>query len=430
MKVAAEPLLQRFGATRAATRALAGPLSAEDCTVQSMDDASPVKWHLAHTTWFFETFLLARFVPRYRPFHAEYRELFNSYYDAVGPRYPRPQRGLLTRPSLDEVIAYRSHVDERVEEWLNGRDEAEEGALTVLETGLNHEEQHQELLLMDVKHLLAQNPLAPAYHARELERGSAPTLSWREFGGGVVPIGHPRDPHGDRFAFDNESPAHEVLVGSFALATRLATNAEYAAFLDDGGYARPELWLSDGFAFARANNWQAPIYWRRDGNAWRELTLSGALPLAPERPVCHLSYYEADAFARWSAARLPTEFEWEHAARDTPLDGHFADRGIFHPSPAASAGENGRPSRRAASLAQLYGDVWEWTASAYAPYPGFRAPDGALGEYNGKFMVNQMVLRGGSCATPAGHVRATYRNFFHPHTRWHFSGVRLARDAG
>ena len=387
-------LLARYRGVRARTEALAAPLSPEDMVVQSMPDASPAKWHLAHTTWFFETFLLASREPGFAPFHPRYGYLFNSYYDAVGPRHARPQRGLLTRPSLEEIREYRSAVDERVRAVLaRGLDQA--GA-SVLELGLHHEQQHQELLLTDIKHALFANPLRPAYSppldgapAHRQGRESV-GVSFVEHAGGVYEVGH----GGPGFAFDNEGPRHRVWLEPFAIADRAVTCGEYLAFVEDGGYGRPELWLSDGFAAAQANGWAAPLYWERGERSWDVFTLHGTQPLDPDEPVAHVSFYEAEAYARWAGARLPTEEEWEVAA----------------------------------SPAQLPGDVWEWTRSAYSPYPRYRPAPGALGEYNGKFMSGQQVLRGGSCATPAGHVRTTYRNFFPPGARWQFSGLRLARE--
>lgn len=377
-----------------------------------MPDASPVKWHLAHTTWFFETFLLERWEADFRPFHPDFRVLFNSYYETVGDQHPRPRRGLLTRPSLDEVRAYRAAVDERIAGVL--RERADNEALhSLLTVGLHHEQQHQELILTDVKHLLAANPLLPAYTpAAPRPATQATAVSWLEPDHGLVTVGHPSD----EFAFDNERPAHEVFLRPFAIRSRPVTNAEYIDFIDDRGYTRPELWLSDGWATVQQRAWDAPSYWSETGGNRRQFTLGGLRDLEPDAPVCHVSYYEADAFARWADARLPTEAEWEVAARHSPLDGNFVETEHFHP-----VADDGTST-------SFFGNVWEWTSSPYAPYPGYRAPDGALGEYNGKFMCNQMVLRGGSCATPQSHIRATYRNFFYPDTRWQFSGVRLARD--
>jgi len=410
----ARALAARYRAVRAATDALRRPLSAEDCALQSMPDASPTKWHLAHTTWFFETFLLERAERGFRPFDASFRVLFNSYYNAVGPQHARPARGILSRPGLDEVLRYRAAVDERVLAWLE-RDGEAHPLLPVVELGLQHEQQHQELILTDLKHAFAQSPLRPAYRALpEPPPAAAPPLRFERFEEGVRWIGHA----GGGFAFDNEGPRHRVLLPAFELASRCATNGEYLAFVADGGYRRPELWLSDAWAWREAESIEAPLYWRRDGDAWTTLTLGGVRELRPEEPVTHLSFYEAAAFAEWSGARLPTEFEWEVAAHGVPVEGNFVESDRLHPAPAADG----------SGLAQLFGDVWEWTRSDYAPYPGFAPAAGALGEYNGKFMCNQRVLRGGSCATPAGHVRASYRNFFPPSARWQFSGLRLARD--
>lgn len=428
-----DALPERFAAVRQQTLALVEPLTPEDCQAQSMPDASPAKWHLAHTAWFFETFVLERFEPGFRPFDPAFRVLFNSYYQAVGPQHPRPARGLLTRPTLDEVRAYRAAVDARVRALLARHGQARDPALADLVTlGLHHEQQHQELILTDLKHLLWHNPLRPAYRSRRPPAAAGPVpLGWVGFDGGEVEIGH--DPALDGgFAFDNETPRHPVRLLPFEIATRPVTHGDWLAFVDDGGYRRPELWLSMGWDWVRAGQREAPLYWfREDPGAadapWRAFTLQGPVPLDPHTPLPHLSYFEADAYARWAGARLPTEAEWEHAARSAPMaggrtgagaGGHFADRGAFHPLPDA-----GGPGLR-----QLWGDLWEWTSSAYAAYPRYRPAVGAVGEYNGKFMCNQFVLRGGSCATPAGHVRASYRNFFPPDAQWQFSGLRLARD--
>ncbi len=412
-------LLARYLRVRAATEWLAEPLSPEDCTAQSMPDASPVKWHLAHTTWFFETFVLERSQPGYRPFDDAYRYLFNSYYNAVGAQYPRPCRGLVTRPGLDEVLRYRAHVDDHVAKVFENQALTEEMA-RIVRLGCHHEEQHQELLLTDLKHLFSQNPTDPRYRAtaRAPAAGTPSPPRFAAFGDGTRWIGH----GGPGFAFDNETPRHRQFVGAFEIATRLVTNGEYRAFMEDGGYARPELWLSDGFAAVQRQGWEAPLYWRREtpDAPWRSLTLGGARAVRDDEPVCHVSLYEADAYARWAGVRLPTEAEWEVASWDRPVEGNFMSRGMLHPAPAPK-GEG---------IQQMFGDTWEWTASSYAPYPGFKPVAGALGEYNGKFMANQMVLRGGSCATPADHVRPTYRNFFYPDARWQFSGIRLARDPG
>jgi ergothioneine biosynthesis protein EgtB len=416
VREAPRSLAERYREVRRATDRLADPLSAEDCTVQSMPDASPVKWHLAHTSWFFETFVLERGVAGYRPYHPQFRILFNSYYNGVGAQHPRPERGLLSRPSLDEVRGYRADVDHRVLELLERA--AVEPLADTIELGLHHEQQHQELILTDVKHMLSLNPLRPAYRDLPLapERDVAP-LRWFHHPGGVAWIGHSEG----SFSFDNERPRHRVLVDAFALASRLVTNGEYMEFVTDGAYSRPDLWLSDGWDLVRSHGWQAPLYWDRDRRgAWRVMTLSGSRDLRPDEPVCHVSFYEADAFARWSGARLPSEAEWEIFARKASRDGNFVESGWLNPT--------GLAAPDAAAPIELFGDVWEWTRSPYAPYPGYHPPAGALGEYNAKFMCNQLVLRGGSCATPRSHVRASYRNFFPPQARWQFSGIRLARD--
>ncbi|HLH25807.1 MAG TPA: ergothioneine biosynthesis protein EgtB [Chloroflexota bacterium] len=411
-------LLQQYQKVRCFTERICEPLAAEDYVVQSMPDASPAKWHLAHTSWFFETFILSPTLPHYQPFHPMYCYLFNSYYNAVGERHARPQRGLLTRPTVGEIYQYRAHVDARMEEFLTAAAPERLAPIApIVELGLHHEQQHQELLLTDLKHALACNPLRPAY--RESAPGpaaEAPPLGWQAYPGGVGWLGFA----GGGFAFDNELPRHRVFLEPFRLATRLVTNAEYLAFMADGGYRRPELWLSDGWNTVKAQGWDAPLYWEPRDGAWWVQTLAGPRPVAPAEPVCHVSYYEADAYARWAGARLPTEAEWEAAAADLPVAGNFVESERFHPAPAPAGGTG---------LQQMYGDVWEWTASAYSPYPGFRPTAGALGEYNGKFMCSQLVLRGGSCATPASHIRASYRNFFPPDARWQFSGIRLADDA-
>jgi len=417
-------LLARFDAVRATTEALVAPLSPEDQQVQSMADASPSKWHRAHTTWFFETFVLAPHLAGYRPFDARYGFLFNSYYEAIGPRHARSDRGQLTRPSATDIGAFRAYVDGAMKRLAEtAPDAAWTTVAPLLELGLHHEQQHQELLLTDIKHAFAANPLKPAYAAATRPGNGAATalLRWHEVAGGLAEIGH----DGNEFAFDNESPRHRVWLEDFAVASQLVTNGEYLAFIVDGGYDRPDHWLSDGWATVQREGWKAPLYWERRDGAWFEFTLRGERTLQPSSPVCHLSYYEADAYARWAGARLPTEAEWEHAARSVPLpdeaDCNLLAAGRLHPAPSSDDGRD--------CPAQMIGDVWEWTGSAYAPYPGFRPAEGAVGEYNGKFMANQMTLRGGSCVTPPGHVRVTYRNFFYPHQRWQFTGLRLARDA-
>jgi ergothioneine biosynthesis protein EgtB len=406
------PPTERFLDVRRWTEELARPLSPEDQTVQSMPDASPTKWHLAHTTWFFETFVLKPHRAGYRAFDPAYEYLFNSYYEAVGPRHPRPQRGLVTRPGVDQVMAYRQHVSQAMAELLDSGQHA--NVADLVELGLNHEQQHQELILMDLKHLLSLSPLFPAYvPEKPVPDASAAPLRWLDFEGGLVEMGHA----GDGFAFDNEGPRHRTWVDPFALATRLVTCGEYAAFIDDGGYRRPEFWLSAGWDCVKQRDWQAPAYWHRDGDGWSVFTLSGLHAMRPDEPVCHVSLYEAAAYAKWAGKRLPREAEWELAAADVTLDGNLMDDGHYHPIAAREDG-----------LAQMIGDVWEWTASPYVAYPGYREPPGAIGEYNGKFMANQMVLRGGCAATPRGHVRTTYRNFFPPDARWMFGGIRLAED--
>jgi ergothioneine biosynthesis protein EgtB len=412
-------LAEAYGRVRATTERLASVLSAEDQTVQTMPDVSPSKWHRAHVTWFFETFVLSEYESGYRPFDDAYAYIFNSYYEAVGARHPRPERGNLSRPGIEEIARYRAYVDDAMGPLL--RDPGQPGLAELITLGLHHEQQHQELLLMDIKHVLSRNPLLPAYLASEpAPRGIVPPKAgWLEHDGGPVEMGH----RGIGFGFDNEFPVHTVHLTPFGLADRPVTCGEWLSFMEDDGYRRPEFWLSDGWSVVNTQCWEAPLYWSRDPeepSRWLHFTLSGPRPVDPDEPVCHVSYYEADAFAHWTGMRLPTESEWETiaAARgegDNFLPDDFLSLGAPHPRPAVS--NNG-----------IFGDTWEWTSSAYAAYPGFRAAPGAVGEYNGKFMVSQYVLRGGSCVTPAGHVRATYRNFFPPGARWPFGGVRLARD--
>ena len=403
---------ERYDTVRAATEGLAAPLSAEDQTIQSMPDASPAKWHRAHTSWFFETFVLVPHAREYRVFDARFAYLFNSYYEAVGPRHARPARGLLSRPGVEAIARYRAHVDRAMARLI---EDAPAGVWTtiapLIELGVQHEQQHQELVLTDIKHAFWCNPLRPAYQETSAPAVSAaPALGWLEMPGGIYEIGH-RDPG---FCFDNELPAHRCLLRPYRIAERPVSVGEYRAFMADGGYARPEFWLSDGWATVQAEGWRAPFYWEPAGDAWQVFTLAGMRAPHDGEPVCHVSYYEAAAYAAWAGKRLPTEFEHEAASR---LHGAPAPRAArVHPAPLAGA----RPFDH---------DVWEWTASAYAPYPGYRPAAGAIGEYNGKFMVNQMALRGGSCATPPGHARASYRNFFPPPARWQFTGFRLAEDA-
>ena len=410
----------QFRSVRAATLALAAPLTAEDQQVQSMSLASPTKWHLAHTTWFFETFVLSRFVSGYQPFDTNFHYLFNSYYETLGKRHPRPDRGLVTRPGLDDIHRYRRHVDAAIDRLLDSGPPQEVHRL--IELGCHHEQQHQELIVTDIKHVLGLNPLGPSYAAPAAAALAPPSrphvaadLDWISVPGGVREIGY----DGAEFCFDNEQPRHKTWLDEFRLATRPVTSREWLDFMADDGYGTPTLWLSDGWQAVQDEQWQAPLYWQHTDHGWSEYTLSGARPVDPDAPVVHVSYYEADAFARWAGKRLPTEAEWEVAAAGLPCQGNFLETASLHPQRAAT--EDG--------LVQMFGDVWEWTQSPYSAYPGFRAVDGALGEYNGKFMANQIVLRGGSCATPQSHVRAEYRNFFPPSARWQFSGLRLADDA-
>ena len=411
------PLAERYRAVRARSVALAAPLSAEDAMVQSMPDASPAKWHLAHTTWFFERFVLGA-KPGYVPVHAQWDYLFNSYYNSVGPMHARPRRGLVSRPSLIEVLEYREEVDARMARRFDAGDLDAEAGRTLL-LGTHHEQQHQELLLTDIKHALWCSPLGPAYRDDLPSRpGPAAPLRWITRDEAIVEIGAARWPQSASFAYDNEAPRHRVLVAAHDLASHPVSNGEYAQFVADGGYADAELWLSDGWALLQAEGWRRPLYWHEDGV--REFTLGGWHERDPYAPACHLNFYEADAFARWAGARLPTEAEWEQAATGIAVDGNFVESGALHPQ-AAGADHDGP--------LQLFGDVWEWTSSAYTAYPGFAPLPGSLGEYNGKFMSGQWILRGGSCATPRDHVRASYRNFFPPPARWQFSGLRLARDS-
>jgi ergothioneine biosynthesis protein EgtB len=418
-----ERLLAHYRKVRAFTARLCRDLEPEDCVVQSMPDVSPTKWHLAHTSWFFETFVVKVWMPRYRPEVPQYAYLFNSYYNAAGDMHRRDLRGLISRPTVAETYRFRESIDQCVGRLLEDADEASLDEIEPIVTlGLHHEQQHQELLLTDIKHVLAQNPLYPVFAetAPQSGDGTLATQRFVEFDEEIVSIGHDRI----GFSYDNEGPRHRALVLPFSLSNRLITNGEYLEFMAAGGYTRSEFWLSLGWTTVNesaSGGWRAPLYWIERDGAWWNFTLSGFRPVNLSEPVTHVSYFEADAYANWAGARLPTEFEWERAAADYPIAGNFVDDEHFHPSPASSSADNN-------VLQQIYGDAWEWTRSAYLPYPGYRAGPGALGEYNGKFMSNQMVLRGGSCATSRDHVRLTYRNFFQPEKRWQFTGIRLARD--
>jgi ergothioneine biosynthesis protein EgtB len=410
-----ELLRDRYRAVRRQTERLCAPLAVDDYQVQSIPEVSPPKWHLAHTTWFFETFLLRHFRPDYHPFHARYEYLFNSYYETVGAFHPRAQRGLLSRPTVEEVYRYRAHVDQEMTALIERAGEGVQAELTFRVTlGLNHEQQHQELLLMDIKHNLAANPLRPAYHNPPAADGPsrAPALDWLERPGGLVEVGH----GGAGFVFDNETPRHRVLLRPHRLAARLVTNGEYLEFVEAGGYREARHWLADGWHACRERGWEGPLYWEKGAGQWWQMTLAGLRPLAEHEPVCHVSFYEADAFARWRGQRLPSEEEWEAACGGQPVCGNFVESGMLHPAAAPDGG------------GQWFGDVWVWTGSPYRPYPKFQPLSGSLGEYNGKFMINQLVLRGGCCVTPQSHLRVTYRNFFYPHDRWPFTGIRLAED--
>ncbi len=420
----AEKLLHDFQTVRAWTARLCEPLHPEDYVVQSMEDASPTKWHIAHTSWFFETFLLKPHLSNYQSLHPQYDFLFNSYYNSVGERHCRAKRGVISRPTVDEAWQYRAYIDRHIEELLQSADKNKLQVLAPLMTlGLHHEQQHQELMATDFKHVLGENPLYPAYRPREIARTEIAPLQWLKFDEGVYCIGHDENEAG--FAFDNESPRHRRFVESFALADRLVTNAEYREFMQSGGYEQPQWWLSAGWATVQAQGWNAPFYWENHDGQWQQFTLSGLRPIEDSEPVCHLSYFEADAFARWAGGRLPTETEWEIAAQNVPIDGSFAESENFHPAPDAND-KNGAAST--CTPRQMYGEVWQWTRSQYEPYPGYAPVEGALGEYNGKFMCNQFVLRGASCVTPRSHARSTYRNFFPPDARWQFTGLRLAKD--
>jgi len=412
-------LINAFQNVRVFTEQLCEPLETEDFIVQSMPEVSPTRWHIAHTSWFFETFILEPAQRGYKSPHPLYNYFFNSYYNAVGEQFPRPNRGLLSRPSVKDIFAYRQHTDKAVLQLLNDLDSESIQALeATFMLGLEHEQQHQELMLSDIKHVFFQNPLYPAYTVKPFEKHSSPSTQhqWTAFEGGKVRQGHTGDP----FCFDNETPQHEYLLPPFEIGNRLITNGEYLSFIEAQGYEQPSLWLSDGWALLRQEAWKAPLYWVLKEGHWHEFTLRGLTPLQLNAPVAHLSYYEANAYANWVGARLPSEYEWEHAAQKQPLRGNFVQQKYFHPTPAGPESID--------SLGQMFGDVWEWTQSPYSPYPGFKPANGAIGEYNGKFMSSQMVLKGGSCVSSQDHLRATYRNFFYPHSRWQFMGLRLARD--
>jgi len=410
--------VEQYSRVRRFSEQLCEPLVTEDYVIQSMPDVSPTKWHLAHVSWFFETFLLFPAIPDYQSLHPQYAYLFNSYYNTLGARHCRPKRGLISRPTVQETYAYRQYVDEHVLNLLEKLDERQLAKFApIITLGLHHEQQHQELMLTDIKHVLSCNPLSPTYVARApIQSTSIPPVEWVAFPEGVYWIGH----EGEGFAFDNEGPRHQQFVQAFQLASRLVTNGEYLAFLEDDGYKKPLLWLSEGWATVQREEWQAPLYWEKRDGRWWMMTLSGMREVELAEPVCHVSYYEADAYARWAGTRLPTEAEWEVAAHDVPVEGNFVEHGLYHPAPLNTSNTKGK-------LAQMYGDVWQWTQSSYAPYPNFKPGSGAVGEYNGKFMCNQYVLRGGSCATSRSHIRSTYRNFFPAHAQWQFMGIRLAR---
>ena len=415
------PLSNGYSRVRKFSEELTTPLETEDYVIQSMPDVSPTKWHLAHTSWFFETFVLSEVTPNYRSPHPQFNFLFNSYYVQVGERHCRPKRGLISRPTVADVFGYRRHVDEKILELLEiANEERLREIAPVIEIGLHHEQQHQELMLTDIKHVFSENPLRPAYMGNEKKPSDRrlPDIYWIEYPEGVYAIGH----NGGGFSFDNETPMHKEYANPFKLASRLVTNREYLEFIQDGGYERPEIWLSDGWSTVEANDWNAPSYWEKKNGSWQYFTLSGIRKIALDEPVCHVSYYEADAYARWAGARLPTESEWEIAASNLSIEGNFVENENYHPMVISVETNNREPE-------QMFGDVWEWTRSPYGPYPGYTTLPGALGEYNGKFMCNQIVLRGGSCATSRSHIRKTYRNFFPPNARWQFMGIRLAKDA-
>jgi ergothioneine biosynthesis protein EgtB len=422
-----EQLIDKYRKVRDFSAHLCRNLEPEDYVVQSMPDVSPTKWHLAHTSWFFETFVVKVWLPSYRSEVPQYAYLFNSYYNAAGDMHRRDLRGLISRPTVAETYRFRESIDDCVLKLLGDADEALLAEIEpVLILGLHHEQQHQELLVTDIKHVFSQNPLYPVFAeaSAATDNGRVSPQRFVEFEEAIVSIGH----EGAGFSYDNEGPRHRALIPAFALSNRLITNGEYLAFMEAGGYTRPEFWLSLGWTTVNEQRWQAPLYWWQRDGAWWNFTLSGFRPVNEAEPVTHLSYFEADAYANWDGARLPTEFEWEHAAAGLPSNGNFVDTGRFHPAPAVNGDDSPSSRNGQRTLQQMFGDVWEWTRSAYLPYPGYRAVPGALGEYNGKFMCNQMVLRGGSCATSRDHIRPTYRNFFQPEKRWQFTGLRLARD--
>ena len=422
-----QTLAARYAAVRSLSHTICETLEPEDCCIQSMPDVSPTRWHLAHTTWFFETFILAA-QKNYQPRHSEYRHLFNSYYNAIGKQFPRERRGLLSRPTVAEVMHYRREIDDEMVELLeNANFDSQADLAALVELGLNHEQQHQELMLTDIKHVLSCNPLFPTYRPGKFSSNDSPAAGWTKFDEGLYQIGHA----GNSFAYDNESPRHRVFLESFRISNRLVTCGEYLEFIDDRGYQRPELWLSDGWKQVAAHAWQAPMYWHKIDNQWHEFTLAGLRPVNHNQPVCHVNFFEADAFARWSGARLPTEAEWELASGEIPIPNTGADSLLaaglaIHPQAAQPAGSNTAPPDDAQPF-QMFGALWQWTASPYLGYPGYHPAEGAVGEYNGKFMCNQFVLRGSSCATPSNHIRRTYRNFFPPEARWQFTGLRLAQ---
>lgn len=416
-----EKLIESYKTVRQFSHTLAEPLEIEDYVVQSMPDVSPTKWHLAHTSWFFETFVLSKALSDYKSPNSQYAYLFNSYYVQAGERHLRPKRGLISRPTVEETYSYRNHVDESMLQFMENADDKEwQGLESVIEIGIHHEQQHQELIVTDIKHVLSENPLHPKYtNGRNGSNKSTPqALKWVDFDGGLFDIGN----QGRGFGYDNEYPEHKAYLNSYKLGSRLVTNSEYIEFIEDGGYETPEIWLSEGWATVETNNWKAPLYWQKQNGEWMQFTLTGLRKVEQDEPVTHVSYFEADAYARWAGSRLPTESEWEIAASNIEIEGNFVDDLKFHPVGLDS-------SSNGSSLKQMYGDVWEWTQSSYSAYPGYKTLPGALGEYNGKFMCNQMVLRGGSCATSKSHIRKTYRNFFPTNARWQFMGIRLAKDS-